>query len=212
MSLELTWLGHASFRIVVDTDFVIYIDPWDIDTDMTADLVLITHSHYDHLSPKDVDKVRGETTQVLIPPDGANKLPGPVTEVHRGGIYHVGPVEVHAVAAYSVGKSFHPDSEGWVGYRIMAGGTTIYHAGDTDLIPEMAKIQADVALLPIGGTYTMDVEEALRAVSMIKPRIAVPMHFGRIVGSPEDAARFAQQAPEGIEIRVLSEGETTSLS
>jgi L-ascorbate metabolism protein UlaG (beta-lactamase superfamily) len=211
MSIELTWLGHASFRIVVDTDFVIYIDPWDIETNMTADLVLITHSHYDHLSPEDVGKVRGEATQVLIPPDGASKLPGPVTQVHRNGVYHVGPVEVHAVAAYSVGKSFHPDSEGWVGYRITTGGRTIYHAGDTDLIPEMAKIQADVALLPIGGTYTMGVEEALRAVSMIKPRIVIPMHFGRIIGSPEDAARFARQAPEGVEVRVLGEGEATSL-
>ena len=209
MSLEVTWLGHSSFRVVVDESFVVYIDPWDVERPDKANLILITHSHYDHLSVKDVNKLQDDATRVLVPPDGLGKLTGQVTAVHRGETYHIGPVDVSTVAAYSVGKSYHPDSEGWVGYCLSAGDKSIYHAGDTDLIPEMDDIRADVALLPIGGTYTMNVEEALYALTKIRPRVVIPMHFGKIIGSSEDATRFAQQAPSNVEVRVLAVGETT---
>ncbi|MCD6257292.1 MBL fold metallo-hydrolase [Candidatus Aerophobetes bacterium] len=204
MTVKITWLGHASFK--VEEKSRVYIDPWKIKETEKADLVLITHSHYDHLSPEDVEKIQGERTSIVVPYDGVGKLRGNVRGIAPGESISVNDVNIQAVPAYNVGKSYHPKGNKWVGYVVEIGGISIYHAGDTDFIPEMKEINPYVALLPIGGTYTMGVDDALRAVESLNPHIVIPMHYGDIVGSINDARRFAKSCKKA-EVKILSPGE-----
>ena len=204
MTVKITWLGHASFK--VEEKSRVYIDPWKIKETDKADLVLITHSHYDHLSPEDVEKIQGERTSIVVPYDGVGKLRGNVRGIAPGESISVNDVNIQAVPAYNVGKSYHPKGNKWVGYIVEIGGISIYHAGDTDFIPEMKEINPYVALLPIGGTYTMGVDDALRAVESLNPHIVIPMHYGDIVGSINDARRFAESCKKA-EVKILSPGE-----
>lgn len=200
------WLGHASFRIEL-ANLVIYIDPWQIKAPQPkADIILITHDHHDHCSPEDVAKIAKQDTAILATEAAIamlEKQPGHKRAVQAGETIAVKGIEIEVVPAYNVSKRFHPDPAVNVGY-VIAADVRIYHAGDTDLIPEMGQIEADVVLLPIGGTYTMNAEEAAAAVSRIKPRIAVPMHYGRVVGELDDAHRFAQLVDDA-EVAILPE-------
>jgi L-ascorbate metabolism protein UlaG (beta-lactamase superfamily) len=185
------WLGHATFQI--KDDKIIYIDPWKLQgTEEEADIILITHDHYDHCVPEDVAKIQGEKTVVVTTADCAQKLTGDVRIISPGQSMTVEGVEVEAVPAYNLDKDFHPQTNGWVGFIITIGGRRIYHAGDTDLTPELGQVQADIVLLPVGGTYTMTAEEAAQAADAIGPSYAIPMHYGTIVGSQEDAQRFQE--------------------
>ena len=201
------WLGHASFRIEAQ-GLVIYIDPWKTKPGQPkADIILITHDHHDHCSPEDVARLARPDTLIVGTQAAVAKLekePGQKKVVAPGDSLTLRGVSIQAVAAYNVGKSFHPASARNVGYIIAVAGVRIYHAGDTDLIPEMSEYQADIALLPIGGTYTMNVEEAVAAVKRLRPRIVVPMHYGRIVGEMDDAHRFSQLV-EDAEVAILPE-------
>jgi L-ascorbate metabolism protein UlaG (beta-lactamase superfamily) len=201
------WLGHATFRIEA-SNLVLYFDPWQLKpAQPKADIIFITHDHHDHCSPEDVAKIARPDTIVIGPPAAIaalEKEPGQRRAVALGEEFTVRSVAVRVVAAYNVSKRFHPDTTNNVGYVVAIGGVRIYHAGDTDLIPEMGQIQADVVLLPIGGTYTMNPEEAAAAVRRIGPRIAIPMHYGRVVGELDDAHRFAQLV-EDAEVAVLPE-------
>jgi len=186
---RLKWLGHASFRIE-GAKSTIYIDPWKLEGAVPADLVCITHSHFDHLSGQDVEKISKPSTVIVGPADCKSQFGAAFKAIAPGGKLTVGDVTVEAVPAYNIGKDFHPKKNGWVGYVVTVDGVRIYHAGDTDMIPEMADIKADVALLPVGGTYTMTVQQAAQAVDKIKPQIAVPMHCGDIVGTLGDRQTF----------------------
>lgn len=192
---KITWLGHASFRI--DGPRTIYIDPWKLEGGTTADLILVSHAHHDHYSQPDIDKLRGPGTVIVTTADVAAQIPeghagGNVEIVEPGDTTEILGVKIEAPPAYNVGKQFHPTSNGWVGFVVEMGGERLYYAGDTDIIPEMGDIlDIDVALLPVGGTYTMDAAEAAQAAERIKPKIAVPYHWGDIVGSASDAERFA---------------------
>lgn len=186
----LTWLGHSSFR--VSGSRIIYIDPYRIGEGPQADLILITHSHYDHCSPEDVALVSGPDTVVVTEKSCLKKLGGDVRVLAPGESLDVAGVHIEAVPAYNIGKKFHPRKNGWLGFVFELDGVRFYHAGDTDHIPEMKDIRADVALLPVSGTYVMTAEEAAAAARDIMPGLAVPMHYGSLVGDAADARRFAE--------------------
>jgi len=182
------WLGHSTVRI--DGEKVIYIDPWKLRDPKEADLILISHSHRDHLSVEDVEKIQKNDTVIITTQDCAGELSGNVRIVKPGDTVRVGEIEVEAVSSYNIGKAFHPKENNWLGFVVTVMGKRIYYCGDTDIIPEMESIRADIMLVPVGGTYTMNAEEAALAVNMIRPGVAIPVHYGDIVGSEEDARRF----------------------
>lgn len=192
MEENIKWLGHASILIEKDGKNI-YVDPWKLKSDkVKADLVLITHSHYDHCSAQDIDKIATEKTIVIVTADSLEKVnKGNKKTISPQVQIDLGWVKISGVPAYNVNKPYHPKSNNWVGYVIKFPDTSIYIAGDTDLIPEMKNIKADIVILPVGGTYTMNAEEAAKAVNLINPKIAIPIHFGDIVGSRADAERFA---------------------
>ncbi|GAB4411475.1 MAG: MBL fold metallo-hydrolase [Anaerolineales bacterium] len=189
MMEHIHWLGHATVRL--DFDKVIYVDPWKLRGGAPkADLILITHDHYDHFSKPDIDKIRKDSTAFVTIASVAAGLKGDVHVVKPGDTITVQGVGIQAVPAYNIGKQFHPKSAGHVGFVIQTGGHTIYIAGDSDLTPEMQSVRADVVLLPVGGKYTMTAEEAAQAANAIQPKLAIPLHYGDIVGSKADAERF----------------------
>ena len=196
------WLGHASFRLDAD-GVVIYFDPRNLKNPIPADVVLVTHGHFDHLSVDDIAAITKPGTVALCPASCVDKLKGDVRTVAPGDTLHLGAVTVEAVHAYNTDKPNHPRSAGNVGYVVEVGGQRIYFAGDTDLIPEMADIRCDVALLPVGGTYTMNAQEAAEAAGIIKPRVAVPMHWGDLVGTRQDAERFLALLPASVQSVIL---------
>ncbi len=188
---KVKWLGHASFRIEADAA-VVYIDPWKLAQPRPADVICITHSHHDHLSPEDVERIRKPETVIVGPADCANEFGPAFRPIAPGQTQEIGSVVIEAVPAYNVDQNFHQKKEGWVGYLITVDTVRVYHSGDSDYIPEMGSISADVAFLPVGGTYTMTVEEAAQAAAAINPRVAVPMHCGDIVGTLDDREKFRQ--------------------
>ncbi len=199
------WLGHDSFRIEAGGK-VIYIDPWQIKGGPNADIILITHDHFDHCSPDDVAKIRGKKTAILAPKAAASNLPQPVTVVKPGDALKVEGIEIKAVPAYNLNKfkspgvPFHPKEAGHVGYVFTVSGVTIYHTGDSDNIPEMSSIKTDIVLLPVSGTYVMTDEEAAAAADKIRPRLAIPMHVGRGIGTLDDRESFEKKTSVPVKI------------
>jgi L-ascorbate metabolism protein UlaG (beta-lactamase superfamily) len=204
------WLGHAGFRITV-ARAVIYIDPYRAGDGPPADLILITHGHYDHFSPQDVERLSQGDTWLVGPPAVAERVSGNVLSVAPGEEIEeelVRGIEIAAVAAYNTskrgpdGRVFHPREAGWVGYDLNVRGERLYHSGDTDVIPEMDSVTGvDVALLPVSGVYVMTAGEAAEAARRIQPRVAVPMHWGEHIGTRADAEAFAEQA--AVEVKIL---------
>ncbi len=212
---ELKWLGHAGFFILFE-DKRIYVDPLQIQDLGEADMILITHSHYDHCSVQDIEKIAKDGTIVVLPADAQSKVTRidkriEMQVVEPGDSLDLGGVKIECVPAYNTGKEFHPKSEGWIGYVIKLGNVVVYHAGDTDFIPEMQKLTGYgkrgndfVALLPVGGKYTMNAEEAAEAASLLKPTLAVPMHWGSVVGSRGDAEQFVKLCGDsGVSAEIL---------
>lgn len=200
MLKNIHWLGHAGFMITGRR--VIHIDPYQLRFPEVGDIILITHDHSDHCSPDDVKWLRKGATVIVAPEACAAKFKGDVRMVKPGDTLTIKGVTIEVVPAYNLDKQFHPKKAGGVGYIITTvEGTRIYHAGDTDLIPEMDQVKADVALLPVGGTYTMDAVEAAQAANKIKPKVAIPMHWGNIVGSRQDAEKFRDLCE--VEVKIL---------
>lgn len=200
-----TWFKQSAFRWEGD-GLAVYIDPWGVTGDVPADVVLITHAHFDHFDLSEIEKIRKEGTKIVAPHDVARELSGDVTPVAPGDSLEVTGVHVQAVPAYNVQEDrldFHPQANRWVGYVLELGGSTCYHAGDTDHAPELSDVRSDVAFLPIGGTYTMDAAQAARLARAISPQMAVPMHYGFVVGSPSDAETFRREA-EPVKVEALT--------
>jgi L-ascorbate metabolism protein UlaG (beta-lactamase superfamily) len=209
MSITLKWLGHASFKISHE-DKVIYIDPWQI-TGETRDatLVLVSHSHYDHFSPEDIEKISAPGTKLIAPADVIAKQAGGVT-IMPEQIVHINDISVQGVAAYNPHKQFHPKKNNWLGFIIQIDSKRIYYAGDSDFTEEMKAVsEIDVALLPVGGTYTMSHREAAETIDHIKPKLAIPYHWGEIVGSIKDAEQFAKEAD--CDVKILTQEETFTI-
>jgi L-ascorbate metabolism protein UlaG (beta-lactamase superfamily) len=198
LNLDIRRIAHDTFRIAGSK--VIYVDPFKVTSKDEADIVLISHEHFDHLSLDDLNKVIFPGTTIVASPlckDGLKNVK--VKAVHYldpGGKHTVGNVEIYGCEAYNIdkgpepGQTFHPPGHKGLGFLIKMDGTTVYHAGDTDFIPEMKSIRCDIALLPVSGTYVMTAEEAAQAAAAINLKIAVPMHYGAIVGSEADAQKF----------------------
>jgi len=172
---------------------VIYIDPWKLSSSIPADYILITHDHFDHFSLPDITRVRKPTSIIVGPETCRFKVPG-TTVIAPTDRLVFPDLTIEAVPAYNKNKNFHPRSRDRVGYIIWIDGFRIYHAGDTDHIPEMKSIQCDIALLPVSGTYVMTAEEAAAAVADIGCTAAIPMHWGDLVGSRSDAEKFKKLA------------------
>jgi L-ascorbate metabolism protein UlaG (beta-lactamase superfamily) len=199
------WLGHDTFKI--EGEKIIFTDPFKLQKKDAADIILITHEHYDHCSPEDVEKIQGPDTVIVATEDCRERLKGNVKIVTPGDRITVEGVEIEVVPSYNTNKEFHPKGRNWVGYVFTVNGRRIYLAGDTDHIPEMKDIRCDIALLPVSGTYVMTAEEAVRAALDIKPVTAIPMHYGAIVGDESDAERFRGALEGKIDVVILAQEE-----
>ena len=176
---------------------MIYIDPFKIDKNYNdADIVFITHDHYDHYSAEDIDKVINKNTTIIIPEELLTKLlrkginRNAIITVETNEKYMVQGIKIETIPAYNTNKTFHPKENGWVGYIITLDDIRYYIAGDTDITEENRKVKCDVAFVPVGGTYTMDFKEAAQLINEIQPKIAVPIHYGSVVGTKQDATDF----------------------
>ena len=185
-------LYHSSIRI--NKEKTIYIDPFKINENYNdADMIFITHDHYDHYSEEDIDKVINENTTIIIPEELLTKLlrkginKNAIITVEPNKNYMVQGIKFETISAYNTNKTFHPKENGWVGYIIIINGIRYYIAGDTDITEENKQVKCDVAFVPVGGTYTMDFKEAASLINEIKPKIAIPIHYGSIVGTEQDA-------------------------
>lgn len=202
MTDNLHWLGHASFFAVSKKGTVVFFDPYQVKGGLPkADLILLTHDHFDHCSPADIERVSKPGTVVVGPASVVGKAPASVRVLAPGGRMTLEDVSVEAVPAYNLDKEFHPKAGGNLGFIASIDGVRVYHAGDTDAIPEMKRLRVDLALLPIGGTYTMTPAQAAEAAAAMKPKVVVPMHYGSVVGSAEMAQEFKRLCP--CEVRIL---------
>lgn len=190
-------LYHSSIRI--NKEKIIYIDPFKIDRNYNdADIVFITHDHYDHYSEEDIDKVINENTTIIIPEELLTKLlrkginKNAIITVEPNEKYMVQGIKFETIPAYNTNKTFHPKENNWVGYIITLDGIRYYIAGDTDITEENRKVKCDVAFVPVGGRYTMDFKEAAQLINEIQPKIAIPIHYGSVVGTNQDATDFVK--------------------
>ncbi len=211
--MKLKWLGHASWKLKAGGK-TIYIDPYEGDYDEKADIILASHSHTDHCEPSKVKEATGDDTVVIAPADCAEKIGAPVKSLKPGEKAEFGEVTVKAVEAYNVkrfrspGVPFHPKGLG-VGYIVKAEGKKVYHVGDSDYIPEMDELKdIDVLLIPSGGTYTMDAEDAAEATVAINPKIAVPVH---IWDTDPGEYKKKVEAASGVKVMILKPGDTFDL-
>jgi L-ascorbate metabolism protein UlaG (beta-lactamase superfamily) len=200
---RVTWFKNSAFRWQ-DGDRTIYVDPWGITDPRPADVILVTHAHYDHFVPEDIEKIRTERTTIVAPRDVAKELSGDVLPVAPGDAVEPGGVKVQCVPAYNTQEDRldkHPQGNRWVGYLLELSDGVHYHAGDTDHVPELETIRASVAFLPVGGTFTMDPRQAAGLARAMSPGLAVPMHFGFVAGSSADGPAFRDAAsPVPVEV------------
>ncbi len=217
--VKIDFLGHSGFLISQENGKKIAIDPYNISPNAEkekADLILITHSHYDHCSIKDISKLSKEGTVIVIPPDAQSKVTR-VEGVHMqiievGDELEFGKIKIEALPAYNLNKDFHPKKEAWLGYLIKIDKAIIYHTGDTDKTPEMNNLSGYgkhgnefIVFLPVSGKYVMTAEEAAEVADFLKPDLVIPMHYGSgVAGTIEDAERFVKLCKEkDIDARIL---------
>ena len=201
-------LCHSSIRFSIGE--IIYFDPFKIEENYNdADVIFITHDHYDHYSEEDIDKVAKNDTVIVVPEDLLIKLlkkgfeKDNIILVKPNQKYTVKGIEFQTIPAYNTNKQFHPKANAWVGYILEIAGVKYYISGDTDITEENKKVKCDVAFVAVGGTYTMNYKEAAELINNIKPKVAIPTHYGSIVGSKEDGAKFAKLVDQEIKVEIL---------
>ena len=201
-------LYHSSIKI--NRKDTIYFDPFKIDKEYhDADIIFITHSHYDHYSEEDILKVKKEDTQIVAPLDLLDNLltlgftKDSITLVKPNENYTVKGLSFKTIPAYNTNKNFHPKANNWVGYLVTIDNITYYIAGDTDITTENKQVKCDVAFVPVGGTYTMDNKEAAKLINEIKPKVAIPIHYGKIIGNISDGQNFAKLINKEIECKIF---------
>lgn len=189
---------HSSIRCRCDSGTVLWFDPFRVaDAPHDGDVIFVTHDHYDHLSPEDIRRVMKPDAVIVLPETcvdtavAAGFLPAQLFPVQPGKAYHVEDITFETVAAYNIGKKFHPAENRWVGYVVSVDGRRIYVVGDSDDTPEARTVRCDAAFLPVGGTYTTMAAEAAALAKAIRPKLAIPTHYGSIVGEKGDGAAFA---------------------
>lgn len=204
-----TWFKQAAYRWDGD-GITVYIDPWGVPEDSPeADAIFITHAHDDHFQPDEIRRLQKAETQIVAPADIASELTGNVQAVAPGDTVEASGIKGQAVPAYNIAEErleMHPKSNGWVGYLLQLGDATYYHAGDTDHLNELESINPAVAFVPVGGTYTMDASQAAGLVRAMSPQLAVPMHYGFVVGTRADAERFKEEA-DPVKVEILTPQE-----
>ena len=205
---------HSSIRLQASSGTVVYVDPFGFETEPhDADLILITHVHFDHFSPDDIAKVKKPHTTFVMPAyhmreffDAGFTNESAAFLVPYEKAKPLAGIDVETVPAYNVSKKFHPEDNAWLGYVVGMDGVRVYIAGDTDDLPENRTIECDIALVPVGGTYTMDAREAAAFVNALKPAVAIPDHYGTVAGSAGDGEKFAKLVDPSIQV-VLKLGE-----
>lgn len=207
---RIKWLGHDGFEIATDV-LTLMIDPFQVEGDRQADIILVTHPHYDHCSVDDIARLTTPSTVIVTEPESADilsaaNLAGDIRIVKPGDHLTVSGIVIEAVAAYNVNKHFHPKEKNWLGFIVTMDGVRVYHAGDTDMIPEMDGLRTDIALLPVSGTYVMTADEAVAAAKRIKPETAIPMHYNSIVGTASDALAFKAALADVCEVVIPRRG------
>jgi L-ascorbate metabolism protein UlaG (beta-lactamase superfamily) len=192
---HISWFGQSSFRVRAAAGQAAFIDPYHVPAQAgPAALILVTHPHPDHYDPASIQGLRKQETTVVLPRGGAESWQ---VAISAGESLRFGAFEVTAVPAYNLARRFHPRSRGWLGYLVEVDGVRIYHAGDTDLVPEMATVRADIALLPVGGLFAMNGRAAAEAAEVLKAPLCIPMHFGMLLGGRGAGARFVRRLGEG---------------
>lgn len=210
--IQIRWYGHDTFTI--KNNVTVCIDPYKLTKPLSADIILISHNHFDHLSEDDLSKIANQNTIIAAPTECISQL----SKIKNKKIITILPneekiinnVKIKAVPAYNIDKinpdtkkPFHPKEDGKVGFIVTINGISVYHTGDSDLIPEMTDLKPNILLVPVSGTYVMTASEAANAVAKIKPKLAIPMHYGTIVGSDEDAKEF-KSLVKSCEVQILT--------
>lgn len=206
--MKIEVLCHSSIKIQSEEN-IIYIDPFRIKEEKhDADIVAITHSHYDHFSEEDINKIKKEETKILITTDLLEKIiklgfkKENIIEVMPDNSYKILDLQINTIPAYNVNKEYHPKKNNWVGYILILENKRVYIAGDTDVTNENKNVECDIALVPVGGTYTMSAIEAAQLINTIKPEIAIPTHYGEIVGDKKDGINFSKFVKDDIKIEI----------
>ena len=206
--MKIEVLCHSCIK-VEGNGKIIYSDPFRIKEEKNdADIIVITHSHYDHFSEEDIIKVKNEQTKILITNDLVERTlqlgfsKENIIVVTPNNIYNVLGILISTIPAYNINKKFHPKENNWIGYILNIENKKVYIAGDTDITEENKKVECDIALVPIGGTYTMTYEEAAELVNDINPKLAIPMHYGEIVGKKQDGIEFSKLINENIKVEI----------
>ena len=209
---RLHWLGHSSFRW--QGSKTVYFDPWKLSKNADkSDIICVSHEHYDHLSKPDIATVSAPDTVIFTSEEGRKQLSSSkigckeVRAMVPGDTVDLPGVRIEAVASYNVNKGFHPKNTKKLGFVVTMDGLSVYHAGDSDHIPEMDGLKCDVALLPVSGTYVMTADEAAEAALSIRPKVAIPMHYGDIIGTVSDAKRFESELKGKLEVKILRKEE-----
>ena len=202
---------YCQSSIKIKSDKIIYFDPYKITKNsFDADLIFITHDHYDHFSKEDIEKVRKKETKIIGPLSMKKSLEEVCSKenlylLEPMRTYNIEGIKIETIPSYNINKDFHPKENNWLGYIITINNIRYFIAGDTDITEEDEQVKCDVSFLPIGGTYTMTYQEAVTLTNKIKPQIVVPIHYKTIVGTLEDAKNFKEAIDKNIQCIIMYE-------